>query len=356
MADTTKECKAKVFVSCGQLPDSEHGTATRIEQKLKEMLFEVYVAKNAQNLGGVDEIMRQLKSSEYFLFVDFFRPASCPPFSLFSHQELAVAYDRGIEAKFLQEDNAEGQGIAKYLFTNPQRFNDRDNLPDLVGSLCKEWNPKWKNALTVMEPEPDPDDVPIWQPYQGRTYSCQARFFHIPVKNLHKQRVARRCVVYLKSVTGGDGELVGAEWPIEHKWDGFMFPEASIRPQGIRRFDAFYVISMVEDFPSAPAIRKQTWSPFAPANTTTVPVTPENLGEPPSSSKTCAPDVRGKAYFNTLTDCLAYQQPLPTGDYKFTYEILAEGFPTTEAVFDVHIGNGAEDTTSKLVEQSHHYT
>lgn len=351
MTHPVDACKAKVFLSCGQSPDGECAAAGTLTDVLEKIGYEVYVAIEAQNLGGVDAIIRQLKSSEYFLFVDFLRKA-CPPFSLFAHQELAVAYSCGLQSAFLQESGADQQGMTRYLFTNPVKFErSADDLAAKVRELIRieGWRTDWKNALTVEEPIPEPNVIGKIS-MNGKLLQCRLTYFHVPVANRHKQRVARRCVAYLTHVVDSNGAKVERTCPIEQKWAGYCFPEATIRAQTNRLFDAFFVITEVLDGPVG-----NVGSPIRPpadsSGWNTAMVTADSSSSSPSSQ-----GQEGTAYFNPLTDFSAYKEPLPRGDYRFTYEILAEDFPATEAVFDVHIDEHAEKTTMNFREQSFRYT
>lgn len=359
MSNSERECKAKVFVSCGQSSESEVAAAKAVRQVLEDRKFEVYVAVHDTDVHGVTEILKHLKSSEYCLLIDFHRPGKCPPFSLFTHQELAIAYDRRIKtACFLQsplkENGAMRQGMGKFLFVEPESFADPSEVPGKVKALIEqnecEWNPNWKNALEVTGAVPDNEDVQRCELIEGRRWLCKARFFQVRVRNKHEDRVARRCVAYLKSVTHAEGKKIDGEWPIEHKWAGYRFPEATIRPKGERAFDAFYIITEIEREARSTATlcspdsdgcfnfaRRQDWVSGSPL------------------PGTLPPDVRGMAYFNTFTDYPGYQQPLPRGQYEFTYEILAEDFPATEAIFTVNIGTSVEDTTIERKNQRWHY-
>src|SRR5208283_363343 len=124
--------KARVFISCGQSKESEEVLiAQRIEKELIAMGFEPYIAVAEQSLKGVKEnIFTKLRSSEYFLFIDFKRERlfkGNDPFvdtgahrgSLFSHQELAIAAFQDYDVLAFQEASVKkDDGILKFIQTN----------------------------------------------------------------------------------------------------------------------------------------------------------------------------------------------------------------------------------------------
>ena len=99
--------KAKVFISCGQSSKRERDAAAQIKDRLKREGYETYVAIEKQNMDDIfSGIIKHLKLSDYYLFIDFAREAvfpidksfkpnnlkKCPRRgSLFTHQELAIA-------------------------------------------------------------------------------------------------------------------------------------------------------------------------------------------------------------------------------------------------------------------------
>jgi hypothetical protein len=95
---------SKLFLSCGQ-NEAEMRVARQIEQALTAPPygFEVYVAKNVQSLFEINSgILTELKNSDYYLFVNFRRGTPRfwkrdVPGSVFSNQELAMAYALGFD-------------------------------------------------------------------------------------------------------------------------------------------------------------------------------------------------------------------------------------------------------------------
>ena len=108
-------------------------------------------------------IIKHLKLSDYYLFIDFAREAvfpidksfkpnnlkKCPRRgSLFTHQELAIAAILEFENSiFFRQDGVKLEGIGQYLMTNAHEFNTVDELPDLVMDAVKN-NPNWSNTYS----------------------------------------------------------------------------------------------------------------------------------------------------------------------------------------------------------------
>src|SRR5437773_503907 len=139
--------RARVFISCGQTKNSsELETAHKISERLEELGFEPYIAVEEQTLSGLREnIFRQLRIADYFVFVDFKRERLVPRGrtgrstglqhrgSLFSHQELALASYLDLPLLAFQEKGVkEDDGILRFLQANASPFKDRHLLPNVV--------------------------------------------------------------------------------------------------------------------------------------------------------------------------------------------------------------------------------
>jgi len=253
-----EELKAKVFISCGQrCGTDEERIAKEIERKLCCLGYEPYRALGEQSPRSVrEEIFEELKTSEYFLFIDFKRERLVPfdtsvrklddtflddlPHrgSLFTNQELAIASYLELPIIAFQENGVlEKDGIMSCMQLNLEigstRFTERDTLVErVIDNIKDKWDPRWKNQLRLERDR--------WtfreEPTPNTTVHC-----HIHVKNLHRRTTAVNCQVYLKWYRNVDtGEKT---WPeiIELKWAGYPLPTAAIFPQSERRFDAFFM-------------------------------------------------------------------------------------------------------------------
>jgi hypothetical protein len=245
--------QARVFISCGQQKGTDEvEIAHKIAEKLEKMGFEHYIAVEEQSSKGVKEnIFRRLRESEYFIFIDLkrerlfklkngsFENTDKYRGSLFSHQELAIATFLDIEPLlFREKDVKEDDGILKFIQSNCIEFTDRHLLPDVVAEKVRErkWNPNWRNELLLERDNGDFQDVR----YVGRE-ERPARFYHIKVKNLHQQKIARDCVAYLERIKDiSTGEAKPLEL-VEFKWKGVNTPRIAIPPKESRNLDTFHI-------------------------------------------------------------------------------------------------------------------
>jgi len=65
----------RVFISCGQRPPREQNIAQKVSKLLKEKFdLECYLAFKIQSLNDIMKITDELRSSDYYLFIDFRLP------------------------------------------------------------------------------------------------------------------------------------------------------------------------------------------------------------------------------------------------------------------------------------------
>jgi hypothetical protein len=230
--------RARVFISCGQSKTSgEACVASKIRDRLRELGFDPYIAVEEQSLRGLTEnVFAQLRTSEYFLFVDFKREKLADSEfhrgSLFSQQELAIASLLNIEfAAFQEKGVGPLDGIMKFLHANTVEFTDRNQLPDTVANIIVQqsrWNPNWRNELVLEASSPED--------YRG------AKCFHVRVQNRHREKLALNCSAYLeKVVKRPDTEIEIPGEMVELKWAANIWPRANIPARKPRRFDAFFI-------------------------------------------------------------------------------------------------------------------
>jgi hypothetical protein len=236
--------RARVFISCGQTRGSdEEIVANNISKRLLDLGFDPYVAVAEQTLLGLKEnIFARLRTSEYFLFVDFKRELIDPTReihrgSLFTHQELALAAFSDIDVLAFQERGVKpDDGILSIIQANAVQFTDRHTLHNVVADKVKErcWDPNWRNELVLKRrPEQFSDaDVLGNQP-------IKTRFFFIDAHNLHREKAATNCYVYLDKIITPQGEVIPNT--IEFKWSGTRLPNVGIAPRASRSFDAFSI-------------------------------------------------------------------------------------------------------------------
>ena len=326
-----KNRRARVFISCGQQKGTyEVEIANKIAEKLKDEkegfgFDHPYVAGEQQSLGDVrGNIFRRLSESEYFIFIDFkrerlfklkkgsFEDTGKHRGSLFSHQELAIASFLSIEETLLFREKGvkEDDGILKFIQAYCIEFPDRHSLPDLVIEKVKErkWNPNWRNEIIIERDDKDFEDK---VPATGIYREGVACFYHIKVKNLHRQKIARDCVAYLEKIKD---LLTGKERTfelVEFKWKGVKTREAAIPPEKSRYFDAFHVYYD-------------------------------------------SPNIVHLGINRFLIDFSGYEPPYTLegpGTFGLTYVVFSENFSPVRATFQLIIGNQLNDIKFYLKDQ-----
>jgi hypothetical protein len=275
------------------------------------MGFDPYIAVAEQTLKGVKEnIFTKLRSSEYFLFIDFKRERlfeGNDPFtdtgvyrgSLFSHQELSIATFQDYEVLAFQEASVkQDDGLLKFIQTNCIPFMDIKNLPSLVIQKVKEknWNPNWQNELGLDRDVSDYEDA--------NSQAGTGRYYHIKVINKHKDKIARNCFAYIESIKDlGTGKVRHLEL-VELKWKGVIKETLSIIPKSFRYLDALHI-----NF-SNPTVAYLGINPF-------------------------------------IVDWTGYQiayQIIGIGDYEIEYVIFSEDFSPCKAKFKLHIDSQIPNT------------
>jgi hypothetical protein len=243
---STETPRARVFISCGQSKQSDEvQTASAISDRLRELGFDPYIAVAEQTLRGLREnIFEQLRKSEYFLFVDFKRELLVDSEfcrgSLFSHQELAIASLLDIEVAAFQEKGVKPtDGLMQFLQTNTIQFIDKNLLPNAVADIVRQrgWNPSWRNELVLEAPQ-FVDNV---RTYNVSGFAGLGKFFHVNVRNRHREKLALNCCVYLESAIKRPVLNIPLK-TIEFKWAGTRLPSVGIAAGTTRLFDAFHIL------------------------------------------------------------------------------------------------------------------
>jgi hypothetical protein len=150
---------AQIFLSCGQADKKERDATARIKETLTAQGFEVYVAIQAQSIQDLNAgIIKQLERSDYYLFIDFRRERLGPDQesrfrgSLFTHQELALAYRSGFErVLFFRERGTMLEGLLRYMGANSMIFDSVDELVQRLDSSFRKrgWTPDYSRHLTA---------------------------------------------------------------------------------------------------------------------------------------------------------------------------------------------------------------
>lgn len=292
--------RSRIFISCGQSKESDEiQIAREIGNRLTILGFDPYIAVDVQDLRGLREnIFEQLRTSEYFLFVDFKRESlgetGLHRGSPFSHQELAIASLLEIDVVAFREKGVKPlDGLMQFLQVNAKEFSDKSMLPDAVAGVVQQrgWNPSWKNAL-VLEAS---------QPVNNGDAMC----FHVNVCNRHRGKLAVNCFAYLERVIKHPGTDIPVK-TIEFKWAATPLPSVSIAANTERAFDAFHVTH------AQPGIVR----------------------------------------FQVFTDTVGYipQLPRELGMYELTYAVTSTNFPTARAQFILDLRKSAAETSLTLLQ------
>ncbi len=179
----------RIFISCGQATQSERKVAYDISKWLDSVGYDPYIAIETQSIQDVNSgIIGNLKSADYYIFIDFRREkiCNCPQKeyrgSLFTNQELAIAYFLGFDrALFIQQSKIRLEGIAKYILGNAKRFDDIDEVIEIVKQEFgqRKWSPDYSRHLV-------PNQVNILSTplqYRDHTGTYNQYICHVEVEN-----------------------------------------------------------------------------------------------------------------------------------------------------------------------------
>ena len=150
---------ARVFISCGQRDDKRQ-IAAAVAEWFTTQGFRPYVALEVQSIQDVNSgIIGELRRSDYYVFIDFRRERLGLSVrkqeyrgSLFSHQELTIAYALGFEhAIFCREAGVRLEGVCAFMTSNATPFRDRAVVRALVAEAARRrgWTPEYSRNLVV---------------------------------------------------------------------------------------------------------------------------------------------------------------------------------------------------------------
>jgi hypothetical protein len=279
----------KVFVSCGQASTEEKDAAEQVGKLLKdEFNLTPYLAITVQGLRDIMRITDELRSSDYYLFIDFKRR------SLFTHQELALAHHLEFsEVIALQhEDAPASEGFLRYMHCNPAKFSSTPELVEKVRGLVKGrgWMPSYSRNLVVNHVLGRSGGVP----YGDHTGTSFHESWRAKIENRRPDIAAVGAVCILDSIRLPSGDFRPSPDRGYLKWVGhgsFSAYERTLLPNTAEEIDIF-------------AVR---------------------------------PDRQGLFLLSTLD--VTPRQPIATenGDYELRYKLFARDFPMLEFVVRVHL-------------------
>jgi len=198
----------KVFISCGQSGDDELNVAKEISDWFIVNSYKTYVAVQIHTLFELNsEIIDELKSSDFFLFVNFKRERIIKKSesiiyrgSLFANQELSIAYSMNFEKMlFINQKHVIKEGVLKYFVSNTPEFENYNEVLEIVKNAVKDsdWNPTYSRNLIC--------DNLRWSDtsirYIDHTGIKDVKVLYIDVNNNRPDIGALDTVARLKSIT-----------------------------------------------------------------------------------------------------------------------------------------------------------
>jgi hypothetical protein len=239
---------ARVFLSSGQRETRREGEqdekaiAARVRAFLEDRGFTVYVAAEKQSLDDVMHTIAELKQSDYFLFIDFFREGPVP-FSLFTHQELAVATDHRLPFLGFRQTSdgvTRPEGFIKYTLAQPTEFiNQDDLLAKLAHHLeCNHWEISFCRNLTIDDLSLGP--IMFYGDHAGAPNPT--RILSARIRNGRVVEAARNAVCVLREWVDPSGTRVECPDRSQLKWAGrIQSYSTTILPQDHCRVDLLAV-------------------------------------------------------------------------------------------------------------------
>jgi hypothetical protein len=226
----------KVFVSCGTSSDEERDAASKVAVLLESKFgLQPYVAIDVQSLGDIMNITKELRSSDYYLFIDFIRH------STFTHQELALAHHFGFDKNTiaLQQEGAHLTGFLRYVQSNPTRFKTIEELTEKVEALvrAKGWSPKFSRNL-VVSPQLTSSGLVVYGDHTGQATHVSWR---VKIENRRPDVAAENAVCILDSIRHPSGVCLPCPDRGYLKWVGHHDYERTILSEASEEVDVFAI-------------------------------------------------------------------------------------------------------------------
>jgi hypothetical protein len=238
----------RVFISCGQATEEERRVASAIRACFEDAGFRPYVAIQAQSIQDVNSaIISELKAADYYVFVDFPRDplphADGPQHrgSLFTHQELAIAYTLGFEkAIFLQSKDVKLEGLLRYIASNSAKFSQADDALVALKQLVEErrWDPAYSRHMVVQGIHWS-DAILSFASHTGE--ALVGRFLYLDIENRRADVAAFNCIARLASLEGPPGTAINHSDRSHLKVTGHPGFVQTIWPAGTGAFDLLVV-------------------------------------------------------------------------------------------------------------------
>ena len=307
----------KVFVSCGQGREEERAVAEQIGCILRDRGFEPYIAKDVQTIFDLNSgIVGELKSSDCFLFVNFRRDELAqanekertgPGFrgSLFSNQELAIAYALGFDRILIvNQADVRREGMLQFMVANTETFVDYADCPSVVARELDRsgWDCRFSRNL----------QTGTLSRAQLVTYGrLEGNFWHLDIHNLRPDIAALECTAKLSHLAKDMENWQPSPNQSPLKATGRQGFAHTIFPNSHEAFDLFCNGALTDN-------------PYEVMTTST------GFFTPPVSGSMAGTEWRGErhVYLNNALD-VQEPQPLPItpGAWRLRYAIYAIAFP-----------------------------
>jgi hypothetical protein len=308
--------KGKVFVSCGQQSREERQIAREIFDLLVARGFNVYLAINVQTILEINTgIIGELKDSDFYLFVNFrherigrarFRG------SLFSNQELAIAYAFGFEKLLvINQSGVKAEGILRYMGNNSETFRGISDCSAVVerGIDRARWTPDYTRRLRPGQLRFSNPDVLI------RYGNLVGRFLYLDIHNDRPDIAALETTARLVAFARDGETFQPCEIRSPLKATARIGFSHTIFPKSHEAFDIL-------------CIGKYYTSPIIKLSGEII----EQPGLP-------APQVA--AYLNSALDVAPLPKlPFTCGKWILRFEIFAIGFPVLTVLIELDLPDG----------------
>jgi hypothetical protein len=205
---------AKVFISCGQASPPERQVAQSLATWLTSQGFSPYVAIQVQSILDLNAgIIGELKSSDYYLFINFRRdrlrlfPRREYRGSLFANQELSIAYALAFEHMLMLNQKAvRREGVFQFMVSNIPDFTQYGDVLGLVQDAVQtaHWHSDYTRHLSIAGHYFTAQPFP----YRDHTGERHIRALHVRIRNARPDRGAVETIVRLFNITDPVGNAL----------------------------------------------------------------------------------------------------------------------------------------------------
>ena len=236
--------RARVFISCGQKTEKEVSIGLAVRDYFKKVRgFETYFAQRVHDPEGLTEnIFRHLKSSEYYVFIDFCREsveAHSRRGSLFVNQELAIATFLQLPGIGFYEKGRKREGIENYHLYNAYEFEDGTQILRVLEANTGHWDISNVNELAISySADTTSENIEV----SNMADKPRADWYHLDIINRHMTKHALGCLAYVTAIVDLERNTNFPTPTNELVWSGLNDFAANIMAGGRREVDAFFII------------------------------------------------------------------------------------------------------------------